>query len=91
MDGEVGEQPCKTPHFHPQHRHPPPEWPSQEEPGSGLTASAPVSGVSTPACTNGVWPPLRPVSVVQTNKPPVMLSSNVQFIDTLVDCTAWLF
>jgi len=33
-------------------------WPSQEEPASGLTASAPVSDVSTPACTNGVWPPL---------------------------------
>ena len=36
--------------------HPPPEWPSQEEPGSGLTASSPVSDVSAPACTNGVWP-----------------------------------
>jgi len=36
-----------------------PEWPSQEEPGYGLTASALVSGVSAPACTNGVWPPLR--------------------------------
>ena len=36
----------------------PAEWPSQEEPVSGLTASAPVSGVSDPACTNGVWPDL---------------------------------
>ena len=30
--------------------------PSQEEPGSGLTASAPVSDVSALACTNAVWP-----------------------------------
>jgi len=29
------------------------EWPSQEKPGSGLTASAPVPDVSAPACTNG--------------------------------------
>jgi len=43
------------------------EWPSQEEPGSGSTASAPVSDVSAPACTNGVLPPLRPVSVAQKN------------------------
>ena len=38
----------------------PPEWHSHEEPGSGLTASAPVSDDSAPACTNGVWPPQRP-------------------------------
>ena len=41
----VGGQPYKTPHFHLRHRHPPAEWPSQEEPGSGFTAFAPVSGV----------------------------------------------
>ena len=40
----------------------PPEQPFQE-PGSGLTASAPVSGVSASACTNGVWLPLRVISV----------------------------
>ena len=34
------------------------EWPSQAEPGAGLTACAPLSGVSAPACTNGVWPPV---------------------------------
>ena len=45
----------------------PPELPSQEEPGSGLTASALVSDVSAPAYTSGVWPPLRPVSVAQKN------------------------
>ena len=33
----------KTPHFNSRHRYTPPEWPSQEEPGSGLTVSAPVS------------------------------------------------
>ena len=67
------------------------EWPFQEEPGSGSTASAPVSDVSSPACTNEVCPPLRPVSVAQKNKPSTMLSSNVQSIDLLVDCMAWRF
>ena len=64
----------------------PTERPSQQEPGSGLTACAPVSDVSAPACTNGVWPPLRPVSVAQKNKPSTMLSSNVQSIDLSMDC-----
>jgi len=59
MECGVDRQPHTNPHFH--HRHPP----SQEEPGSGFTASAPVLDVSTPACTNEVWPPLRPVSVAQ--------------------------
>ena len=39
-----------------------------------------------PVCTNGIWPPLRPVSVVQKNKPSTMLSSNVQSIDVLMVC-----
>ena len=64
-----------------------PECPSQEEPGSGLTASALVSGVCYPVCTNGVCPPLRPVSVAQKNKPSTILSSNVQSTDPL--WTAW--
>jgi len=68
-----------------------PEWPSQEEPASGLTASAPVSEASAPACTNGVWPSLPPVSVSQTNKPSTMFSSSVQSIDLRMDCTAWRF
>jgi len=34
----------------------------------GLTATVTASDVSAPACTNGVWPPLRPVSVAQKNK-----------------------
>jgi len=41
-------------------------------------------------CTNGVWPPLRPVSVAQ-NKPLTMLSSNVQSTDLLMHYTAWRF
>ena len=65
-----------------------PEWPSQEQRGSDLIASAPVSDVSAPACANGMWPPLRSVSVAQKNKPSTMLSSNVQQTD-LMDCTAW--
>jgi len=40
------------------------------------------------ACTNVVWPPLQPVSVAQKDKPSTMLSSNVQSIDLLMDCTA---
>ena len=45
------------------------EWPGyQEQRGSGLTASAPVSDVSALAYTNGVWPLVRPVSVAQKNK-----------------------
>ena len=43
-------------------------------------------GVSALACTNGVWLPLRPVSVAQ-NKPSTMLSSNVQPTDLLMNCT----
>ena len=65
--------------------------PPHEQRGPGLTASAPVSDVSAPDCTNGVWLPLGPVSVAQKNKPSTMLSSNVQSIDLLVDCTSWRF
>ena len=77
-----------TPHFHTWHRNPL-EWPSQEELGSGLTASAPVLDVSTPACTNVVWRHLQPVSVAQKNKLSTMLSSNVQSVDLHMDCMAW--
>ena len=49
--------------------------------------SAPVSDVSAPACTNGVWSPLRPVSVAR-NKLSTMLSSTVQSIDIPMDCMA---
>jgi len=40
--------------------------------------------VSAPACTNGVWSPLRPVSVAQ-NKPSTMSFSTVQSIDPPTD------
>jgi len=56
-----------------------------------LNCLTPVPVVSTPTCTDGVWPPLHPVSVAQKNKPLTMLSSNVQSIDLLMDCSAWLF
>jgi len=89
----VGGQLRKIPHLHPRHPAPiPTERHSQEEPGSGLTTTAPVSGVSAPVCTNGLWPLLRPVSVAQkNNRPSSMFSSNVQFIDLLMDCTVWRF
>ena len=61
------------------------EWLSQEQRRSA------VSDVSALACTNGVWPPLRPVSVAQKNKPSAMLSSNVQSICLLMDYMAWRF
>jgi len=44
-----------------------------------------VSDVSAPACTNGLWPRLLPVSVAQKNEPSTMLSSNVQSIDLIMD------
>ena len=68
-----------------------PKWPSQEEPGSGSTASALMSDVCATVFANEVWPPLRPVSVAQKNKRSTMLSSTVQSIDLLMDCIAWRF
>ena len=56
--------------------------PAPNPPGVALPRRACVrinrlrTGVSTPACANGVWPPLRSVSVLQKNKPSTMLSSN---------------
>jgi len=50
------------------------ELPSQEEPAHSLTASAPVLDVFAPDCTNGVWPPLRYVSVAQKNKSSATMS-----------------
>jgi len=88
MEWRVDGQTHKTPFSSPTPANPP-EWPSPEEPGSGSTASAPVLDVSPPACTNGVWPPLRLVSVAQKNKPSTMLSSSVQSIDFPMDCMAW--
>jgi len=56
-------------------------WPHQDQRGYGLTAAASVSDVSVPAYTNGVWPLLRLVSVVQRNTSLTMLSSTVQSIN----------
>jgi len=64
------------------------EWPFQEQRGFGITALAPVSGISAPACTNGLWPFLGPVGVAQKNNPSTMFSSNVKPIEFPVDCTA---
>jgi len=47
----------------PDNRTNPPEWPSQEEHGCGLTSSASVSDVCAPAYTNRVRPLLQLVSV----------------------------
>ena len=44
-----------------------------------------MSGVSAPAYANGIWPPLRFMSIVKKNKPSTMLSSNVQSIDLLME------
>ena len=85
MECGVGGQPHKTPHFAPTSAPTLLEWPSQEQCGFDLTASAPLSDISARACTNGVCPPLRPVSVVHKNKPSAMLSSNVQSIDLLME------
>jgi len=42
-----------------------PEWLCQQKCGYDLTASAPVLDVSVPACTNGIWPLLLLLNVVQ--------------------------
>jgi len=60
------------------------EWPSLEQHGSSFNRLH--TGV--PACTNGVWPPLQPVSVVQKNKQLTLLASYVQSIGLHIDCTA---
>ena len=54
------------------------EWPCQEQRGSGLTTFAPVSDVPAPACTNGAWSLLWLANVAQKNRPPTMLSFNLQ-------------
>ena len=63
-----------------------PELAFQEQRGSDLTASAPVSDVYTPAYTKGVWSLLRLVCVVQINRPLTILSSNFHSSDVHVDC-----
>jgi len=64
--------------------------PSQEGTGSGLTASAPVSDVSAPVCTNGYGLPCSLwVWRRRTNRRPVVLLCTIH--RTLIDCTAWRF
>ena len=92
MKRRSGWQPYETPYFHSRQRNPKfSEWTSQEQPGSGSTASALVSDISAPSCTNGRWPLQRPVSVVQKNKPSSMLSSNIRSINLLMDWTTRWF
>ena len=67
------------------------EWPCQEQRGSGLTAFAPLSDVSTPAYINWVWPLLRLVSVAKRNRLLTMLFSNVQSIDLPMERMSWRF
>jgi len=66
----------------------PPGMTRQEQHGSGLTASAPVSDISALAYTNGAWPLLGLVNVGQRNKQLTMLFFTVLSIDLLMDCTA---
>jgi len=67
------------------------DWHFQEQRGSGLTASAPVSRRFRSWLHKRVWPALRPVSVAQKNRTSAILSSSVQPIDVPMDFTAWRF
>ena len=92
MERGVGGQPHKTPHFNSRHRYTHTEWPSQEEPGSGLPPPHRRRGfLSCLYKWGSAWPPLRPVSVAQKSKWSTLSSSNVQSIDLPTDCTAWRF
>jgi len=59
--------------------------------GSGLIAFTPVSDVSTPTFTNGVWSLLWWVSVAQKNGRLTMLYFIVQYINLPVEYMAWRF
>ena len=60
---EWADKPARLRNFHLIHRQSTPRDDSQEQLGSGETASALVSDVYAPVCTKGEWPPLRPVNV----------------------------
>ena len=72
------------------------EWPSQEQLGSDLTACAPVSDVSAPACTVqmgygficGLWVRRRWTNRRSCCPPMSNPSTSVQ---SIMDCTAWQF
>jgi len=95
MECGVGGQPSRPRIFISDTGTHPTEWPSQEQLDSGLTESAPVSRISAPACTNGVWPPLRPeeqtvdhvVLQCQIHRPPHGLHGLTVLDD---ETTAWL-
>jgi len=78
----------ETPYIHSQHRHPSTWNDLSRTAWVWLNCLRTGVGRSVPACTAGVWPPLRPVSVAQKNKPSTILSSNVQSIDVFMDYTA---
>ena len=67
------------------------EWHFKGQRGSGLNRLRTSVGRFNfrLRTVNGVWPPLRPVSVAQKNEPSTMLSSNVQSIAIPRDCTTW--
>ena len=79
----VGRQTHKIPHFYPQHWHPPPGMTLPRTAGVRLNRLCTDVGRFRFClhCTNGVWLPLRPVSVAHMNQSSTMLSSNVQSID----------
>jgi len=87
MECGIGGQPHKTPYYTGTHLPvmtlPRKSWVRFNRLRTGV-------GLSAPACTNGVWSPLRPVSVGQ-NKPWTLSSSTVQAIDLPTDYTAWRF
>jgi len=91
MECGVSGQSHKTPHFHPRHRHPTPRvnlprtaWVrlNRLRTGVGRFCSYLYQWrmASSAACECGA---------AEKNTPSTMLSSNVQSIDLLVDCTAW--
>ena len=73
-----------TPYFHPRHRHPPTRNdPPKKILGSGLTASAPVSDISAPACTNGVRPLFAACEWAQKDKRSTVWFSYVPKVDVV--------
>jgi len=89
MECGVDRQPRKIPHFHPQHRHPPPGMTLPRRAWVWLHRLRTSVGLFTPACTNGVWPPLLPVWRRRTNRQPCCPPMSNQ--STPTDCMAWRF
>jgi len=86
--GVVG-QPCKTPHFHPRHRHPP-SW--NDPPKNSVRFNRLRTGVERfRSCLHKWYGLLCGLCVAWKNWPTTMLSSNVQSIELPMDCPAWRF